>query len=117
MVDVMPRFLVLQSCTASPAVRCARTSSVAHGGTEAKDFQKSRTARLGRSGERAREEGARGENWGSGWLLPSPLPLGFACALRHCQKNVRSSGTPGEGWGEGDFERRTASEIHNHPHP
>jgi membrane-associated phospholipid phosphatase len=28
-----------------------------------------------------------------------------------------SPGTPGEGWGEGDFERRTVSAVRNHPHP
>ena len=28
-----------------------------------------------------------------------------------------SPGTPGEGWGEGDFERRESSAVQNHPHP
>ncbi len=55
-------------------------------------------------------------------LSPSPapapmLPLAPSPGAAAHLPLAPSPGTPGEGWGEGELERRDSSAIQNHPHP
>jgi prepilin-type N-terminal cleavage/methylation domain-containing protein len=47
----------------------------------------------------------------------SDLLYKIAVRFDHGDRLSRCSGTPGEGLGDGDFERETIVEIPNHPHP